>query len=89
MQPVPQQRLPFPTLIVAVVLIFLPMAYVGLNRFVAADEGFYLMAAKLAINGRVPYLDFYAITALLLWRLDEAFGIRVDCSTTLSCFSHN
>lgn len=33
--------------------------YVSSQRFIAADEGFYLLAGKLVAAGRLPYLDFF------------------------------
>jgi len=33
--------------------------WIGHHRFVARDEGFYLMAAKLVMSGNLPYLDFF------------------------------
>ena len=35
------------------------LLWLGLNRLVARDEGFYLMAAKLVMDGNLPYLDFF------------------------------
>jgi len=33
--------------------------WVGLNRYIAPDEGFYLMAAKLVMQGQSLYQDFF------------------------------
>ena len=32
---------------------------VATNRLIAKDEGFYVVAAQLVSEGRVPYLDFF------------------------------
>ncbi|MCB0330146.1 MAG: glycosyltransferase family 39 protein, partial [Bdellovibrionales bacterium] len=37
---------------------FIPAYFFSMSRFVAADEGFYLLAAKLIQDGLVPYRDF-------------------------------
>ena len=34
-------------------------SWVGLNRLVARDEGFYVYAVKLVLGGQTPYLDFF------------------------------
>ena len=33
--------------------------YMSRNRLIARDEGFYVMAAKLVLEGRTPYHDFF------------------------------
>lgn len=40
-------------------LLFMALSLLALNRLVAADEGFYLMAAKLVSTGQHPYIDFF------------------------------
>lgn len=40
--------------------------YLAYNRFIAADEGFYAIAAKLVLAGKLPYLDFFYPQAPLL-----------------------
>jgi len=34
-------------------------SWLGLNRLIARDEGFYVYAIKLVSNGQLPYLDFF------------------------------
>lgn len=66
-------------------LIFVPMAML---RTVDADEGFYLVASRLVVEGRVPYSDFlYTQTPLLpyvygLWM--NVFGINWYVARLLS-----
>jgi len=38
---------------------FLLFSQIALHRFIAADEGFYLLAGKLVANGMLPYSDFF------------------------------
>ncbi len=38
---------------------FLWISTLGTARYVAPDEGFYLLAAELVSQGKVPYLDFF------------------------------
>ncbi|MCB0333540.1 MAG: glycosyltransferase family 39 protein, partial [Bdellovibrionales bacterium] len=38
---------------------FAYFAFLALNRFIAADEGFYLLAAREVMSGRDLYLDFF------------------------------
>lgn len=33
--------------------------YMSINRLVAGDEGFYLIAGQLVLDGKTPYLDFF------------------------------
>lgn len=40
-----------------IVVVF--FCFTALNRLVAIDEGFYLLAGKLIENGNIPYLDFF------------------------------
>jgi hypothetical protein len=41
-------------------------SYVALHRFVDVDEGFYLIASRLVLLHRTPYLDFFYTQAPLL-----------------------
>ncbi|RIL11521.1 MAG: hypothetical protein DCC75_02175 [Proteobacteria bacterium] len=47
------------TLAVVFVAQFIFFSWLSLHRFVAGDEGYYLMAAKLAASGQHPYLDYF------------------------------
>ena len=55
-------------------LLLLPLAFLlagwfslfALHRFIDADEGFYLLAARLVVLHRTPYLDFFYQQAPLL-----------------------
>jgi len=38
---------------------FVFFIWLALQRLIAPDEGFYVMAAKLVTQGKVPYLDFF------------------------------
>jgi hypothetical protein len=40
--------------------------YIALHRLVDADEGFYLLASRLVLEHRTPYLDFFYTQAPLL-----------------------
>ncbi len=40
--------------------------YVSLHRLIDADEGFYLLASRLVLQHRAPYLDFFYTQAPLL-----------------------
>ena len=40
--------------------------FVALHRFIAGDEGFYLLASRLVLQHKVPYLDFFYQQAPLL-----------------------
>jgi 4-amino-4-deoxy-L-arabinose transferase-like glycosyltransferase len=40
--------------------------YVSLHRLIDADEGFYLLAARLVLQRKTPYLDFFYTQAPLL-----------------------
>ncbi len=40
--------------------------FVSRHRFIAGDEGFYLLASRLVLEHRVPYLDFFFQQAPLL-----------------------
>ena len=48
-------------LILSILVIFLTFFFVVLSqrRLIAPDEGFYLMASRLVMEGRIPYLDFF------------------------------
>ncbi len=40
--------------------------FVSWHRFIDGDEGFYLLASRLVLNGKAPYLDFFYTQAPLL-----------------------
>ena len=40
-------------------VIFIFFSFISLNRFIAVDEGFYLLAGKLVASGLTPYIDFF------------------------------
>ena len=48
--------------------------WVGWNRLIARDEGFYLYAAREVAEGRIPYLDFFYPQMPLLPYLFAAWG---------------
>ena len=54
--PPPIQRLLFLFLVLAVQFLF--FSYVALHRFIDGDEGFYLLAARLVLAHKKPYIDF-------------------------------
>ncbi|MDC0358569.1 glycosyltransferase family 39 protein [Oligoflexia bacterium] len=72
----------------AFVLVFIPTA---INRLVAIDEGFYLLAAKLVDTGRTPYLDFFYPQAplfpYLLKLLSFPFDINWSTGRLVAGFS--
>src|SRR5579863_3526665 len=45
---------------------FLFFAFIALHRFIDADEGSYLLAARLILQHKNPYLDFFYNQAPLL-----------------------
>ena len=54
-------------LLVPIVLLqMLFFAFVALHRFIDGDEGFYLLASKLVLMHKKPYLDFLYVQAPLL-----------------------
>jgi hypothetical protein len=53
-------------LLVALIPIATFLAYVATSRTIQRDEGFYLMDARLVLNGKAPYLDFFYPQAPLL-----------------------
>ena len=63
-------------------------SYVARHRFVDGDEGFYLLASRLVLNHKTPYLDFFYTQAPLLpyvyglWM--KLFGISWFSARTLS-----
>src|SRR4051794_23533138 len=45
-------------LVVVFALQFLFFSYVALHRFIDGDEGFYLLASRLVLAHKKPYIDF-------------------------------
>src|SRR6202167_429663 len=45
---------------------FLFFSYVALHRFIDGDEGFYLLASRLVLAHKKPYLDFFFLQMPLL-----------------------
>ena len=40
--------------------------FIARHRFIAGDEGFYLLASRLVLQHKMPYLDFFYQQAPLL-----------------------
>ena len=63
---------------------FLLFAFIALHRFIDADEGSYLLASRLILFHKKPYIDFFlqpsAPVALRLCHLDEAGGCVLEIS---------
>ena len=56
----------WPALVLVFVLQGSFFSYIALHRFVDGDEGFYLVASRLVLLHRKPYLDFFYTQAPLL-----------------------
>ena len=48
-----------PILFIVFLLTALILLPIGINRYIDADEGFYLYSADLVLHGQTPYTDFY------------------------------
>ena len=59
------------------IVIFLALAsyfwFISQHRLIDDDEGFYLLAARLVLEHRTPYLDFF-ILKLLSFHSYMAYG---------------
>ena len=53
-------------MIAVFVVQFLFFGYIALHRFVDGDEGFYLMASRLVLMHKKPYIDFFYTQTPLL-----------------------
>lgn len=53
-------------LVPALLILLCFFGFVGRHRFIDGDEGFYLLAARLVLQHKVPYLDFLYTQAPLL-----------------------
>lgn len=60
-------------------LFFLYCIFISLNRLIARDEGFYIIAGELILEGFIPYKDFFfpqmPFTALFFAFCMKVFGI--------------
>jgi hypothetical protein len=71
-----QTLLVVPTDLTAGLLAFLLFGWLGLNRFIDRDEGFYLLAASEVISGRTLYHEFfYPQMPLLPWAYGAFFFV--------------
>jgi hypothetical protein len=71
------------SLLLVFLLLLSYFSYVALHRFVDGDEGFYLLASRLVLLGKRPYLDFSFVQAPFLPYF-YALWLRFTGSTWIS-----
>ena len=74
-----QLKRKFPGKLLLVVVVLLQLGFflfVARHHFIGGDEGFYLLASRLVLEGKVPYLDFFYIQAPLL---PYIYGLWIKC----------
>lgn len=71
---------------IAFIVVAIPLVLFSQSRLIAPDEGFYLLAAKLVMDGRIPYVDFFYPQGPLHPYIYGAWGFLTQASWSSARF---